>query len=196
MKRAAPAAHRNERFIVETFGPRLPDSGCILEIASGSGHHAAAFARAFPHLDWQPSDPDPAARASIEAYRDELESTNLRPALDLDVTEPWPVGQVDAIINVNMIHISPWITTTALFEGASDRLPSRGPLMLYGPFMIDGQHTAPSNAEFDARLKAKSPAYGVRDLTTVTNVARSNGFDDPEVISMPANNFSLIFRRR
>ena len=196
MKREAPAAERNKSFIIETLGDLLPRSGLVLETASGSGQHAVALAAAFPALVWQPSDPDPGARASIDAYRAEYDGTNLRPALDLDVTAPWPVDGADAVININMVHISPWAATTALIGGAAVCLPAGAPLILYGPYQRNGRHTAPSNEQFDAWLKAKDRRFGVRHLEAVAQVAREAGFGEPEAIAMPANNFTVVFRRR
>lgn len=194
MKRSAPAAERNLSVILSTFGPRLHQQGLVLEVASGTGQHAAAFASAYPKLEWQPSDPDPAARASIQAYCEEA-GGNLRSPLNLDVAEPWPIEQADGLLNINMIHISPWSATEALFGGAGRILTAGAPLMLYGPFMRDGRHTAPSNADFDGWLKSKNPDYGVRDVDAVTRVAEAAGFERTEIVSMPANNFSVFFRR-
>ena len=196
MKRFAPAAERNTQFILDTFGPRLPATGLVLEVASGSGQHAVAFAGAYPELQWQPSDPDPTARQSIDAYRAEAQRTNLRSPLDLDVTRTWPVDRAAAIININMIHISPWSVTEGLMTGAGAVLDPDAPLMLYGPFKRNGQHTAPSNAKFDAWLKESHPAHGVRDLEAVVDAAHAAGLQLDEVVPMPANNFSVIFRRR
>ena len=199
MKRSAPAAERNRSVILATMGPRLPARGLVLEVASGTGQHIAAFAHAHPNLDWQPSDPDPDARASADAYRQEHPGNNLRAAVDLDVRRPWPIKAADgvvALININMIHISPWAATEALFAGANAVVGSEGPLMLYGPFKRNGHHTAPSNASFDQWLKSRDPGYGVRDLEDVVVVADRQNFEFEEAIAMPANNFTVLFRRR
>ena len=196
MKRNAPAAERNLNFILDVFGPRLPSAGLVLEVASGTGQHAVAFAKRYPQLQWQPSDPDPDARASIDAYQAEASLANLSASVDLDVTRPWPVDRADALLNINMIHITEWAATEALFKGAAACLSSGAPVMLYGPFMRDGRHTAPSNADFERWLKDRNPAYGVRDLDDVSRFADSVGFDFKEVVPMPANNFSVFFRRR
>lgn len=195
MKRSAPAAERNLSVILDTFGPRLPARGVMLEVASGTGQHTAAFAAAYPHLEWQPSDPDPEARRSIDAYAGEAPAGNVRAALALDVTRPWPIPRADGLLNINMIHISPWAATSALFAGAAAILPVGAPLMTYGPYRRHGRHTAPSNEDFDAWLKRRDPAFGVRDLEAVEAVAHDAGFALTDVVPMPANNFSLIFHR-
>jgi SAM-dependent methyltransferase len=168
----------------------------VLEIASGTGQHAAFFARAFPGLRWQPSDPSPAHRDSIRAWAAAAEADNLAEPLDLDVERrPWPVDRADAILNINMIHIAPWSAAIALFDGAAQVLPPSSVLYLYGPFKRDGQHTAESNQHFDERLRAEDPRWGVRDLDDVTALALAAGFGAPEVVPMPANNLSIVFRR-
>lgn len=195
---SAPAVARNRDPILAVLRRVLPGSGLVLEIASGTGEHAAHFAPAFAGLAWQPSDPRPAARASIDAWAaDAGPGAGIRPALDLDVTRrPWPVERADAVVCINMIHISPPGCTPALLEGAAALLPSDGPLTLYGPFRIGGAHTAESNESFDAWLKSENPEYGIRDLEAVADMAAAVGFGAPETVPMPANNFSVIFRRR
>jgi hypothetical protein len=174
----------------------LPPTGLVLEIASGTGQHVAFFAGALPHLRWQPSDPSAAHRESIAAWTGAAGAGNVAPAIALDVErQPWPLGHADAILNINMIHIAPWSATTALFAGAARLLAPSAPLFLYGPFKRDGVHTAESNQRFDDRLRAEDPRWGVRDLTEVEEVARAAGFGAPEVVAMPANNLSLVFRR-
>lgn len=155
-----------------------------------------AFAAAFPALQWQPSDADADAVASIDAWAATASLPNLLPALQLDVTRrPWPVADVDAIVCINMIHIAPWSACEALMAGAGELLPVGAPLYLYGPMQRDGRHTAPSNAEFDAGLRARDPAWGVRDMADVAALARRSGLELADTIAMPANNFSLVLRR-
>lgn len=193
MKREAPAAHRNREPIREVLARVLPSTGRVLEIASGSGEHALWFARAFPALAWQPSDPDPAARSSIAAWRAEAGLANLAEPIALDVCAPWPVEHADAVVCINMIHIAPWEATVALFAGAARVLPAGGLLYLYGPYRFDGQ-TAPSNEDFDRSLRSRDPRWGVRDVTELVRVAGE--FVLADTVAMPANNHSLIFRRR
>jgi hypothetical protein len=169
----------------------------VLEIASGTGEHAVHFAAGLPHLTWQPTDRDPGARQSIAEYRAAARLPNLLAALELDASAPsWPVARADAVVAINMIHIAPWTAAEGLMAGAGRTLPSGGVLYLYGPFKEDGRHTAPSNADFDADLTARDPAWGVRDIADVSNLARAHGLDLVERISMPANNLSLVFRSR
>jgi len=193
----APSALRNRAAIAAVLAGWLPPRGRVLEIASGTGEHALHFAAAFPGLTWQPSDPDPARRHSIEAYRAAEGTENLRPPLDIDVTAPdWPLDEpVDGVVCCNMIHIAPWSAAEGLFAGAGRHLKAGGGLYLYGPFKRGGAHTAPSNAAFDASLRAKDPAWGVRDLEAVTALALAAGLADPKIEAMPANNLSLWFAR-
>lgn len=191
-RRHAPATLRNRDAIADLLATSLPADGMVLEIASGSGEHCAYLAPRFPDLTWQPSDPDPAARASIAAWC--AASANVRPALDLDAASPdWPVGQVAAILCINMVHISPWPATLGLLASAARRLRPGAPLFLYGPFRRSGHPTAPSNEAFDAALKARDPRWGLRDLDTV--IAAADGFVPDRIVEMPANNLSLILRR-
>jgi SAM-dependent methyltransferase len=191
----APATSRNREPILAVLRRHLPERGLVLEIASGSGEHAVHFATALPPLVFQPSDPDPEARASIDAWIATSALNNIRPALGLDVTrEPWPVDEAAAVLCINMVHISPWRATKALVRGAARILPPGGVLFLYGPYKRDGAHTAPSNDAFDASLRAHNPDWGVRDLETVAALAAAHGFGEPTVEPMPANNFSVVFR--
>jgi len=191
----APATQRNRDPILEVLRTVLPASGLVLEIASGSGEHSIHFARALPGLTFQPSDPEEKARASIEAWIAATGLANLRPPIRLDVTErPWPVAAADAVICINMVHISPWSATEALFEGAAAILPSDGLLYLYGPYFRDEVETAPSNLDFDRSLRARNPAWGLRRLEDIAAVAAAAGFSSPFVTAMPANNLSLVFR--
>lgn len=193
-RRYAPATARNRMAILEVLRGVLPPQGTVLEVASGTGEHAAFLAPAFPRLTWQPSDPDAAARASITAWTSGL--PNVRPPLDLDAAATdWPISRADAILCVNMIHIAPWAATLGLLAGAARLLPPGGPLYLYGPYKQGGRHAAPSNAAFDDSLRASDPSWGVRDLDDVTEAAGRTGFGRPEVIAMPANNLSVVFRR-
>jgi SAM-dependent methyltransferase len=195
-RRFAPAVARNKAAITEVLARHLPASGLILEIASGSGEHAPHFAAHFPVLSFQPTDPDAAALASIAAWRAEAQPANLLPPLALDVmADAWPVPKADAVLCINMIHIAPWEATVALIRGAARVLPRDGILFLYGPFKQGGTHTAPSNAEFDASLRAQDARWGVRDLEAVAEIASAVGFAAPVVEAMPANNLSVIFRR-
>jgi SAM-dependent methyltransferase len=193
----SPAVARNRDPILAVLRRILPDRGTVLEIASGTGEHAAYFAAQLPALIWQPSDVDPEALASIEAHRAAANAPNLRAPVMLDVTAPaWPVPHADAVVSMNMIHISPWTAAQGLMSGAGRLLAAGAPLYLYGPFKENGEHTAPSNAAFDASLKARDPQWGVRDLGDVRALAASHGFDFVERVAMPANNLSLVFRRR
>jgi SAM-dependent methyltransferase len=195
-RRFAPAVARNKAAITEALARHLPAPGLVLEIASGSGEHALHFAAHFPGLRFQPTDPDAAALASIAAWRKEAQLANLLPPLMLDVmADTWPVQRADAVVCINMIHIAPWEATAALMRGAARILSPHGMLFLYGPFKQAGEHTAPSNAEFDASLRAQDARWGVRDLEAVACAASAAGFAAPVIESMPANNLSVIFRR-
>jgi len=192
----AAATERNREPILEVLRRVLPAAGLALEIASGTGQHAAFFAGALPALRWQPSDPSPLHLDSIRAWVAAAGADNVADPVALDVESwPWPVTQADAILNINMIHIAPWSAAVALFQGAARVLPASGVLFLYGPFKREGQHTAESNQRFDERLRAEDSRWGVRDLADVQRVASSSGFLAAEVIPMPANNLSLVFRR-
>ena len=192
---SSPAAARNREPILQVLRERLPMPGEVLEIASGSGEHAAWFAAALPSLDWRPSDRDAAALDSIRAYRDIAGLPNLLEPVRLDASEPegWPVVRADAIVCINMIHISPWSAAEGLMTGAGRLLASGGLLYLYGPFREAGRHTAPSNAAFDESLRGRDPAWGVRDMGEVAALAEANGLPLQARVAMPANNFSLVF---
>jgi hypothetical protein len=194
VKKTAPAAQRNREPIREVLARVLPDAGTVLTIAEGSGEHAVHFAQAFPALTWQPSDIDPEALASISAWRDETALPNLAAPIALDVTESsWPIEQAAAITCINMIHISPWEATLGLFAGAARTLASGALLYLYGPYRFGGSFTAPSNEAFDASLRSRDSRWGVRDVKDLEAVA--TGFTLREIVAMPANNHSLVFRR-
>ncbi len=196
MKRQAPAAARNRDPIAAVLREVLPASGLVLEVASGTGEHAAWFAALFPQLDWQPSDPDPDSLASIRAWREESALDNLLEPLRLDASaEAWPIARADAILCVNMVHISPWTATEGLMRGAGRRLADGAPLVLYGPYRRPGIPTAASNEAFDASLRARDPQWGLRDLEAVEAEALANGLRLERVFEMPANNITSVFRR-
>ncbi len=192
-----PAALRNRGPILDELRPRLPATGLVLEIASGSGLHAQFVAAAIPGLQWQPTDPDPDALARIAAARARSGLANLLPPLRLDAAEPasWPVARADAIVNINMIHISPWTATQGLMEGAARLLPPDGMLFLYGPYIEPDVETLPGNLAFDLDLKARNPTWGLRDLAAVKALAAHHGLRFAERIAMPANNLVVIFRK-
>ncbi len=189
---AAPAASRNRDPILEVLRRVLPARGKLLELASGSGEHALHFARALPGITFQPSDPDEARRASIAAYAADAKLTNLLPPIELDATGIWPDVSADAVLCINMIHIAPWAATEGLVRGAA-KLGAM--LVTYGPYRRRGIHTALSNEAFDADLRGRNPAWGIRDVEAVAGLAAANGYASPEVVPMPANNFVLAFRR-
>jgi SAM-dependent methyltransferase len=193
----APAAERNQAPILEVLARELPPSGLVLEIGSGTGQHVARFAKSVPKLTWQPSDPDVAFRRSIEQWIEfeHLANVNLPLALDVRL-QPWPIAAADAIVCINMVHVAPWAAALALFDGARRVLARDHLLFLYGPFRRAGQHTAPSNAKFDADLRAHDPEWGLRDIEALATVANDTGLILADTIAMPANNFSLIFRKR
>jgi cyclopropane fatty-acyl-phospholipid synthase-like methyltransferase len=192
----SPSAARNRDPILAVLRQHLDGAHTVLEIASGSGEHVVHFAAALPGVTFQPTDPDGPSRASVDAWVAERGLANVRPALALDVTaQPWPVAEADAVVCINMIHISPWAATLGLMRGAAQVLPPGGVLFLYGPYRRGGAHTADSNAAFDANLRGRNAAWGIRDLEAVAEAAEAEGFGAPVVVPMPANNFSVIFRR-
>jgi len=189
-------AERNKGPILDELRRTLPEAGLILEIASGTGQHIVHFAAALPALRWQPTDADPELLASIAASVSMAKLSNVNAAVQLDVRNtPWPVTEVDALLCINMIHISAWSATLALFDGAKDILSAGTALFLYGPYRRNDRHTAPSNEAFDVSLRSRDPSWGVRDLEEVTKTAEAAGFLLEEVVAMPANNFSVIFRK-
>lgn len=192
----APATGRNRDAILALLRDELPASGLVLEVASGSGEHVVYFAAALSALQWQPSDPDPAALGSIAARREEAALPNLRHPIRLDAGPEWPVEQADAILCINMVHISPWEATLGLVRGAGRSLPPGGLFYLYGPYVRDGVATAPSNLAFDASLKARDPRWGLRRVEDVVAAADAEGLRFDRLVEMPANNLSLLFRRR
>ena len=190
-RRFSPSAARNRGPILDALRPRLPAAGLLLEVASGTGEHCAHLAAALPGLTFQPTDPDADALASIDAWCGDL--PNVRPALALDAAAEWPVTVADAVLCSNMIHIAPWAATVGLMAGAARVLPPGGVLALYGPYMRGGQHTGPGNAAFDVDLRARNPAWGVRELEAVAALAAEAGFGPPEVLQMPADNLIVVF---
>jgi SAM-dependent methyltransferase len=197
-RRYAPAAARNREPIFAVLRENLPAEGAVLEIGAGSGEHAAAFAPRLPGLRWRPTDPDPSARASIDAWAAQVGAANVDAAIDLDAAhDTWPIGQDElaAILAINVVHIAPWPTAEGIFAGAGRHLAAEGLLFLYGPYRIGGGHTAPSNAAFDASLRARDPRWGVRDLEALCALGEAAGLELAERVAMPANNFSLVFRR-
>lgn len=197
LRRHAPATARNRDPILSILRDTLPPRGLILEVASGTGEHVAHFAASLPDLVWQPSDPDAGARASIAAWAEASGCANIRAPLALDAAaRAWPIAHADAALCINMVHISPWAATLGLLDGAARILPPGAPLILYGPYLRAEVATAASNLAFDADLKARNPTWGLRDLATVTAEADARGFDREAVIEMPANNLTIVFRRR
>lgn len=199
-KQIPPASVRNTQplreVLVRMLGPDQLPRGLVLEIAAGSGYHAAAFAAALPHLDWQPTDPDETARASIAAYIAEAGLPTLRPPLVLDASaDTWPVPHADAMVCINMIHISPWAATVGLFAGAGRTLRAGGTLITYGPYVLGGDFQVESNLAFDQSLRARNAAWGIRDLNDIVPLARMHGLTLAERIAMPANNHTLVFKK-
>lgn len=195
-RRSAPHVARNAGPIAEVLAGVLPERGLVLEVASGTGEHMLHFARAFPQLLWQPSDPDPASLRSIEAWRAEAGLFNLLAPVALDArAADWPVARADAILCINMVHISPWAATIGLLRGAGRLLEAGAPLYLYGAYRQAGVATAPSNEAFDASLKARNPDWGLRDLEDVAAEADKNGFALESVTAMPANNLFVVLRK-
>jgi SAM-dependent methyltransferase len=191
------SAERNRRPILNLLERVMPKTGLVLEIASGTGQHVVHFAQALKGLSWQPTDMDAGCRRSISGWLATAELANVRQPLDLDVRAlPWRVPTLDAIVCLNLIHIAPWSVATALFAGAGLALRETGLLYLYGPYSVQGRHTALSNAAFDSALRAENPEWGVRDLKEVESLAKDQGFDLAETIEMPSNNFSVLFRKR
>jgi cyclopropane fatty-acyl-phospholipid synthase-like methyltransferase len=192
----SPSVARNRDPILAVLQRVLPARGMVLEIASGTGEHALHFASALPHLTWQPTDQDDQALNSIAARREASGLPNLLAPLTLDAAAPdWPVERADAVVAINMVHISPWRATQGLMAGAERVLPPGDVLYLYGAYKEDGAHTASSNEAFDQDLRRRNPEWGVRDLEEVAELARAHGMELVERIAMPANNLSLVFRR-
>ncbi|RST30514.1 DUF938 domain-containing protein [Sphingomonas ginkgonis] len=192
---SSPAAARNRAPIAAVLEGWLPERGTVLEIASGTGEHALFLARRFSAIEWQPSDASDAALASIAAWRTEEGLPNLRPPLRLDVRDDWPVLDAAAVLCINMVHISPWAASLALLDGSARLLASGAPLILYGPWIVDGEETAPGNLAFDADLRRRDPAWGLRRTGTFREAAEERGFAFAQMRDMPANNRMLLFRK-
>ena len=193
----APATQRNKTFIAEVLARHLPARGLVLEVASGTGQHVVHLAASQPQLWFQPTDPDPRHLQSIAAWISAAGVRNVYAPLFLDVLQDdWPLQHADAVLNINMIHISPWQATLALMQGAGRVLPTGAPLYLYGPYKQGQVHTSASNAAFDESLRRTNPEWGVRDLEAVVQAAEQAGFKLMEVVPMPANNLSVIFSRQ
>jgi hypothetical protein len=195
-RRHAPATQRNRDPILSVLRSTLPASGLVLEVASGTGEHVSFFARALAELEWQPSDPSPEARQSIAAWIESEALENVRAPLSLDAaSEEWPITAADAVLCINMIHISPWEATVGLMRGAGRILPPGAPLYLYGPFRRPDRPLEPSNSDFDLDLRRRDPRWGLRDLDQVIACAAEHGLRFEQVVEMPANNLSVILRR-
>ncbi|MDH3656454.1 MAG: class I SAM-dependent methyltransferase [Myxococcales bacterium] len=196
VKGFAPATERNRKPILDVLRRVLPGNGLVLEVASGTGQHAVFFSGHLPGLRWQPSDATVDALRSIEAWVEESALENLLPPIELDVRSPrWPIASADALLCINMIHISPWETTESLFRGASALLAGGSPLITYGPYRLHGEHSAPSNAAFDESLRSRNPRWGVRDIDALIELAGRTGFELQERVPMPANNMTLVWTR-
>ncbi|MDQ3074528.1 MAG: class I SAM-dependent methyltransferase [Pseudomonadota bacterium] len=196
-RRSAPAALRNVDHIIAVLEQWLPRHGTVLEVASGTGEHGIAFARHFPHLQWQPSDANPDALRSIAAWRAAEGSANLAAPLPIDVRDrEWPIARADAVLSVNMVHISPWAAVPGLLEGAARLIGAGAPLILYGPWIEHGVAPAASNLAFDADLRRRDPEWGLREVEAFAAAAMTRGFDLIERRAMPANNLMLLLRRR
>lgn len=196
-RRHAPAAARNVDPISAVLAEWLPSSGTVLELASGTGEHVVAFARRFPHLQWQPSDVHPEALGSIAAWIEAEGGPNIAPPLLLDAAaDPWPLASAEAVLAINMVHISPWQSALGLLDGASRVLRPGAPLILYGPWIEDGVETAPSNLAFDADLRTRDSRWGLRRVEDFADQSAARSLDLVERRVMPANNLMLLFRRR
>jgi SAM-dependent methyltransferase len=192
----APAAERNRQPILDVLRRVLPPAGLVLEVASGTGQHVLFFSEHLPALQWQPTDTSSDALRCIGAWVDEAARENLLPPLELDVRWPdWPVTTADALMCINMIHISPWETTEALFRGASGLLNGGSHLITYGPYRLHGEHTAPSNSAFDKSLRSRNARWGVRDIDELAELGGRTGFTLQERVDMPANNMTLVWTR-
>jgi cyclopropane fatty-acyl-phospholipid synthase-like methyltransferase len=195
-RRSAPAALRNREPIAKVLAEWLPKSGLVLEIASGTGEHVAFFAERFPDLEWQPTDIHPDALGSTQAWREAAGLPNLRTALALDASaSDWPVEAADAVLSINMVHISSWASALGLLAGARRVLPTQGPLILYGPWLGDRLPAVQSNLDFDSDLKRRNPEWGLRKVEDFAAAGEEHGFSLVETRAMPANNLMLLLRR-
>jgi hypothetical protein len=194
-RRSAPAVLRNREYIADVLSEWLPERGLVLEIASGTGEHVVFFAERFPKLEWQPSDAHADALASIASWRDASGLPNVRPPLELDASAPqWPVERADALLNINMVHISPWAAALGLLDGAARVLTTGGPLILYGPWLKDDVPTASSNLAFDRDLRSRNPEWGIRHVENFSAAAEKRGLRLEHTRLMPANNLMLLLR--
>jgi Protein of unknown function (DUF938) len=195
-RRSAPAALRNREPIAQVLQDWLPERGLVLEIASGTGEHAVYFAERFSQLEWQPSDVHAAALESIEAWRQQSKLPNILPPIAIDASaRNWPIERADAVLSINMVHISPWSSALGLLDGAARLLARGAPLILYGPWLKDDLPTAPSNSAFDQDLRARDPQWGLRRVEDFAAAAEERGFRLDETRPMPANNLMLLLRR-
>jgi hypothetical protein len=196
MKRHAPAVERNREPITAVLTEELPAEGLVLEVASGTGEHAVHFAQTYPRLSWQPSDPEEESLASIAAWREDARLANLLAPIALDASaSPWPIARADAVLCINMVHISPLEATEGLLAGAAALLAPGAPLILSGPYLEAAVATAPSNLEFDAWLKRRDPRFGLRSAEWLDERAAAHGFARARRVAMPANNLTLVYRR-
>jgi hypothetical protein len=196
-RRHAPATARNREGIAAVLRQELPESGLVLEVASGTGEHVVHFASLFPALDWQPSDPDSMSRESIMAWQEDENPANLCAPLELDAAAAkWPIEHADAILCINMVHISPWAATVGLLAHGAKLLPPGAPLILYGPYFRDAVETASSNLAFDIDLRARNPEWGLRHLEAVDHEAMAHGLEPTRLVEMLANNIMRVYRRR
>ena len=195
--RASPSTARNRGPILDVLRTRLPPHARVLEVASGAGEHAIFIAAALPGIQWQPSDPDAEALASIAAWRRAADLPNLAAPIRLDAADPasWPQPPFEAVVCINMVHISPWRAAEGLMAGSGRVLTPGGRLFLYGPYLEADVETAPSNLSFDESLRRRDPAWGLRDLANVKALAAANGLAFLERIAMPANNLIVAFER-
>jgi hypothetical protein len=195
-RRSAPAALRNREPIARVLRDWLPESGLVLEVASGTGEHVVHFAKAFPQLQWQPSDVDENALESIRAWRGQSALANVREPIVIDsAAQDWSLDRADALLNINMVHISPWKAALGLLDGAARLLGPGAPLILYGPWLTDSTPTAPSNLAFDEDLRRRNPQWGLRKAEDFAIAAASRDFELAEQRQMPANNLMLLFRK-
>lgn len=193
----APATERNRVHILPLLQRLLPSGGEVLEIGSGTGEHAVHFCAHLPDLRWQPTEGNPEAIDSIVAWIAHSGLSNVARPLELELhNDVWPIQRADAVVAINVLHYSPWSSTPALFRGAARVLPIDGIVYCYGPYRRGNAHTAPSNVAFDEWLRSIDPRFGVRDLEAVEAEARAHGFCLDEIIEMPANNLSVVFRFR
>ncbi|GIR04337.1 MAG: SAM-dependent methyltransferase [Prochlorococcus sp.] len=196
------ATQRNRDFIGDVLSRIIKKNGSILEIGSGSGEHGVVFQKRFPEIIWQTSDPDLVHRKSISSWI-EYEKLNKKmpQPLELDVEKiPWEiplklVHSLQGIVSINMIHVAKWTCTIALFKESGKLLKKGQFLILYGPFKIGNKHTSQSNYLFDNSLKMQNDLWGIRNLEEVSDEGKKNGFFQEDIISMPANNFSIIYRK-